>query len=263
MQLNRMTIVVFLSFLSVQAVAQCDKLVVKGNRLLLDQASEERILLEDPDGIEYPRWSPSRDRVAYSRPAHAGQPLSLVITDLHGVAEHTIAIGDELGTNAILELGWLDDRRIWIEGHVNPSVSIFYAWNVDLEKIVDEQWGTWFAPSPDGKHLAYLEHSPHGAPHRPRLLVDGKLLYPMRAEAGRISNLTWSADGRLLGFVEGAGREQRLITLDTTRNGRVLNRADIRGEVDELKWNGEAFVVDPVAAHSRKSQARCVSPVTQ
>lgn len=242
MQLSRLAGIAVLLGAALEAAAQCQSLFVDGGRLLARRDSGEQVLAVDPAGIDHPRWSPGGTLIAYARTANDG-PLSIAIVRADGTPVRALQVDAESGANAVMELGWLDERRVWIEGHVNPSASIFYVWDVERGKLIEERWGTWFAPSPDGKHLAWLEHVPHGAPYKPRLYIDDKAIYPRKGESGRISHVTWSPDGRRLGFLEASASGGRVVDLDV-RSGKAVPGAVVVTSGAGLRWDGKMFQLE-------------------
>lgn len=233
------------------------ELAVRGNSLLLHQAGgTERVIGNDPAGIEHAQLSPDGTRVAWNRPFRSGEPhSSIVIARLDGTILRTIPITDEAGINAVLQLGWLDDRRVWVEGHVTPSSGIYYAWDASSGKQLDERWGSWFAPSPNGKHVAQVEHVPHGARMRPHLLIDGEIAYPRGAVAGALSQLTWSPDGNALAFVEAAGERASVVVIGA--GGRLRERLTPTEPVTDLRWiDGNHLRIGKDATHDLTLSAR-------
>jgi hypothetical protein len=133
-----------------------EHLRVHGNALFLQsEAAPEKPVLTDPEGIEAVAASPEGGVFAYTRPFRgSGQLSALIVVRRDGSVVRTIPITAALGINAVLQLGWLDEHRVWLEGHATPSSGIFYVWDVSTGERVDERWGAWFAPSPDGRTIA-------------------------------------------------------------------------------------------------------------
>lgn len=250
MQLIRLFVLTSSIALTVRGNNDCARLATDGSRLMVMQNENARVVVDGIAGIELPRWSPAGDSIAYSRPAGASSPMSIVVVRVDGAPLHTLPIAEDLGINAVLDLGWLDEWRVWIEGHVNPSVSHYYVWDVNRGEVADELFGTLFTPSPDGQHVAHLEHLPHGAPHKPRVAIDGNPVYPLRDSPGPISHLTWSADGRRLSFVEGTPDGRQLIQVDA-RTHRVLRTT----KTNELRNETES------PSRTRTSDVRCSAPL--
>jgi len=159
-------------------------------------------------------------------------PSAIVIVRRDGSALRRIPITAELGINGILQIGWLDAERVWVEGHVTPSSGIFYVWNVRTGERLDERWGSWFAPSPDGKMIAQVEHVPHGSPINSRVVIDGHAVY--ESDHGHLRHLVWSHDGSMLAFVESSHGTDTVVAIDPT--GRVRVRSAASQSVRQLTW---------------------------
>lgn len=229
--LRRIAVTVALTVLA--AGGHAAELRTRGNTLLV----ADRVVADDPAGIEHPQLSPDATRVAWAHRFNGGSLRSaIVIARTDGTLLRTIPLTADHGINAILRLGWLDGDRIWIEGHVTPSSGIYYVWNAATGEQLDERWGSWFTPSPGGKHIAQLEHAPQGAPWRPHLLIDGAAVYPKHGAAGELSDLTWSPDGRMLAFVERNGK--RRTALIVGGGGAEAQRLELEsGErVTAVQW---------------------------
>ena len=99
---------------------------------------------------------------------------------------------------------------------------------------VDERWGSWFAPSPDGRTIAHVGHISHGSPVSPAIVVDGKQIYAAEGASTRIAQLIWSPDGATLAFVESAAGAESVVAIRPT--GEVLKRIATAGRVVDLAW---------------------------
>jgi hypothetical protein len=122
-----------------------------------------------------------------------------VVVDRTGALVKEIPVTEEHGINAVLNLGWLGNDRLWTEGHATPSTSIYHEWNLKSGRSEREVWGSWFAPSPDGKSLAYVAFIPHGAPpphDASRVMIGDAQVYPSRDDTTRhiVKQLTWADD---------------------------------------------------------------------
>lgn len=205
---------------------------VSGNAIIVNG----RRVVEDRAGIDLASLSPGEKLIAYSH------SLADVIVIVHrdGTSLRTIRIGDDLAINAVMKIGWLDDRRLWIDGHRSPSSGAFCVWDVESGKRLLEREGALFTPSPDGHLIAQLEpvwgHAPAWVPG-PRILIDGRAVYPARGVPGDFDELVWSPDGSSLAFIESFDEKQQIVVIRP--DGRVRKRMKIeRDPIGDLSWTG-------------------------
>ncbi len=232
--------------LSAPAVAQqCDRLWASGHELWIDDGAQARLVVSDVQGMLDPRWSPSGDRIAY---AHAfrfddSQRSEVVIVDNDGRKLGALPIPAESDVNAILQIGWRDGQHVFIEGHVNPSTSMYLEWSLATGRLVGEKAGSSFAVSPDGRFVAQRANVPHGT--RPPydsdvLMINDKVIYPS-GDAGYhrfAAGLSWSADSRQLALLDRAGETTDVVVIAS--DGNHLRRTQL-GDVGvplELSWSG-------------------------
>lgn len=213
--MRAIAIAVAVSLIALQAAADCERVVSDRQRLLIEHGAQRTVLVDVP-AITMPRWSPTGDRIAYVRRSTTEHPFTIFVIQRDGKPVGELSITADFATNAVMEMGWLDETRVWFEGHINPSVSRYYVWDVARDSVSEPVFGTWFTPSPDGKHLAYLEHLPHGSPWPRRLIVDGEVV---QGNDGKVSELTWSADATQLLFT--SDRRAHQLDLATRRVTRL------------------------------------------
>jgi hypothetical protein len=179
----------------------------------------------------------------------------VVVVRSDGSLVRTLSICEDLGNNAVMRIGWLDEKRVWIEGHRNPSNGSTCVWSIQDGKRIEVHEGGMFTPSPDGSRIAELEVIPHHAPAwlHPRILIDGKLVYPSRGAAGDFSHLVWSRDSSLLAFIEFLDDRQQVVVI--SGQGHLWNRTIIAGErVTDLEWSGSrSLIVHQGEGHQRLS----------
>jgi len=204
---------------------ECAALYVTGHELWsISGDGVARLVARDERGINTPRWSPSGRRIAYVRDfKFGGERVSdlVVIESASGEAVATIPINEDHGFNDVLQLGWRGEKRVWTEGHTTPSSGIYYEWDLATGKSMNEQWGSWFAPSPAGEAVAHLAHVPHGAPREraaAQVMVDDRVVFPTKGDE-RLHQITggfaWS--GRELAFVDRVNGEASVVSVDPVR----------------------------------------------
>ena len=201
----------------------CRVLFADGPELWTADAGGEatRLLREERD-IALARFSPDGKRIAYVR----GFDLSaevfshIVVVRPDGEAVAQIPIRADLGVTDVMDFGWIDDQRVWTEGHVTPSSGIYHEWDLATGNVVAERLGAFFAPSPDGASVAYREHVPHGAPASigDRVLVNDRVVFPADDDTRphRVRDIAWSGNGQLT-VVDQVGGERATITIDLRR----------------------------------------------
>ncbi|HEX6084957.1 MAG TPA: hypothetical protein VF266_10565 [Thermoanaerobaculia bacterium] len=203
----------------------CRALFADGPELWITNADGDatRLLREERD-VAMARFSPDRERIAYVRGFDlTGEVMSHIVVMRPGSEETVeIPIRAELGITDVMNLGWLDEKRVWTEGHVTPSSGMYHEWDVATGKVLTERLGAWFAPSPDGASLAYREHVPHGAPASlgDRVLVNERVVFPADDDTRphRVRGITWSGSGQLT-VADEVGGERSNVVVDLRRGG--------------------------------------------
>ncbi len=189
----------------------CDCLYVKGNGLwIASGCTVARQVLEDPLGISFPHYSPDGRQVAYVNETSAdpNQLPRLVIADAASGSLLKVVPLNAPDINAVLQLGWLSQDKLWIVGHNNPSAGVYYEINVESGKLSTGIPGARFAPSPNGKHMVQDEFVPHGAPppHDSSVaLLDGDRIYPPQGDRSYHrfeQRYSWSSDSSRVAFID-------------------------------------------------------------
>jgi hypothetical protein len=238
------------------AAGHCLTIEVRGTELWAGSGREARFLINDSLGIVHPRWSPDRTRIAYAHVSPRSQDTvtDVVVFDTREMSLIPIAnLTWEDSVTAVLRLGWHGNDAVWIEGHVNPSTNIYYEWNVTTKQRLREVPGLRFAWSPDGRHLAHLEHRAHFTPdasRAPVIVVDGRRIWSAPDPDQRIeSPLTWSPDSRGLAFITGRGNESTMQAIDVTGREDARSFAVNGKRPAHLRWQGDR----PVAASEEEA----------
>ena len=210
------------------AVAQMD---VRGNAIIV----AGHTVVRDPRGVEIAARSPGGEFIAYS---HTSADV-LVIVRSDGRPVRILPISEDLGINAVMKIGWLDEQRVWIDGHRSPSSGAFCVWSVDGRRL-DVREGAMFTPSPDGEKIAQLEALPGHRPawiRSPRVMINGRAMYPLRGAPGEFTRFVWSPDSSRLAIIESFDASQQLVVI--LSSGRVRQRIVIAGDpVTDLRWTG-------------------------
>jgi Tol biopolymer transport system component len=222
--------ILLMTIVPLAAEDRCPALTVRGSELWTGEGREARLLVRDSFGVINARWSPDRQRIAYVHASSQSQHgvTDVIVLDTRDLSLTAIAnLTWEDSLTAVLRLGWHGDDAVWIEGHVNPSTSIYYEWDVTTKKRVREIRGSRFAWSSDGRHLAHLEHRMHfttDASRPPAIVVDGRTIWSATDSEERIgSPLTWSPDSKRLAFLTDRGEKSALNVIDS--NGRLAAKS--------------------------------------
>jgi dipeptidyl aminopeptidase/acylaminoacyl peptidase len=238
--------ILLLTAASLSAGEPCLTLRARGSELWVGQGSDARFLINDSLGIVKPQWSPDGHRIAYVHASPQSQDgvTDVIVLDTRNMSLIPVAnLTWEDSVKGVLRLGWHGDDAVWIEGHVNPSTSIYDEWNVTTKERVRELAGMRFAWSPDGQHLAYLEHRAHFTPDAsrpPAIVIDGRRIWSATDVQPRIeSPLTWSPDSKRLAFISGDGEKAMVRVIDITGRAAPKSLAIGEGRPTRVQWHGE------------------------
>jgi len=232
---------------SLKAQPTCDRLWATENELVAEHAGTVPVTMNDTKGILMPRWSPSGDRIAYAHRLYVNDPSALVIVDNAGRRVQSLQLPADSPVNAVQQLNWRDENHVFIEGHVNPSTTVYLEWDATTGQLVAEKAGSWFAVSPDGRFVAQQAHVPHGAPppyDSAVLLVNDQRVYPVAGDESYhrfTGGLVWSPSGQLATIdLVGDVTEVVVLTADVSRITRVP-LAGVTG-ARALSWTGGGAV---------------------
>lgn len=238
--------ILLLTASTLSAGQRCLTVKANGTELWDRGGREARFLISDSLGIEKPQWSPGGHRIAY---VHASSQSQEHVTDLIVLDTRDMSLTPvsnltwEDSVKGVLRLGWHGDDAVWIEGHVNPSTNIYYEWNVTTKERVRVLPGMRFAWSPDGRHLAYLEHRAHFTPEQsqpPAVVVDGRKIWSATETEPRIqSPLTWSPDSKKLAFISRGGEKSALKVIDAMGSGDPKSLSVGETHPTRVRWQGE------------------------
>jgi hypothetical protein len=145
-------------------------------------------------------------------------------------------------------VSWISKSKVRVDGSVNPRNCEMFDLDVETGEESNGQFGECgsFAPSPDGKHIAYRGMVPQGPDEEREDTVevdDGKVAYggtgKLRIRVGPI----WSDDSRSVAVLEEApGSSAVTILWLEGRADKVPITAEALGS-RYLRWAGEYIVV--------------------
>lgn len=119
--------------------------------------------------------------------------------------------------SAILDFYWIDEERVILEGHVNPSLNVCIVYNLK-ENSFDEYYGVFFTWNDDYSKLYFVETSPHfGSEPAPEKIIDqeGTIYYETNKGEYLINHLVLDATNEYMGFY--------VKTIEEGKNFGILN----------------------------------------
>ena len=179
-------------------------------------------------GQHEPQWSPDHKRYAV---AEEGQTVGqgqererIVVYTSVGVRVAVASVWTvqpdgaiRAGIRGCERWGWVDAARVFCEGTINPSTSIYLVFDASTGRELDEGIGGRFTWSPDRKHLANHGNVPHFSSWEEKsdsLEVDGKEVYPNDEEGKKrhwfLTDPVWSIDSRRVAVVDYERTSKRL-----------------------------------------------------
>lgn len=252
--------------LSLTPALACERLWVADRELWIADGDQARLVVRDERGVDLPAWSPRGERVAY---AHTdGETLELRIVSRTGEAVRTVSVPQDTPVNAILEVGWRSEQRVFAVGHVNPSTSMYLEWDLGSGRLVESIPGSHFAISPDGRSLAYRANVPHGTPKpydSDTLMIGDRAAWPVAGDQSyhRFSGgPAWSNDGRVA-VIDRGDDENALVTIDVRRNttSRATLPSDVRGDLVwtpagevSIRSGNQLWIVEPATGRTGATQ---------
>ncbi len=253
MQLMRLvTSIIIAAALAVPALADCPRVSTDGQSIWLEEGANKRLVYTDPNGVLLPSWF--GNRIAYAREGVDGAGLfqtEVVVLNDNGDVVRVIAVPGDTGVNGLLQLGWRDSKRVFIEGHVNPATTLFLEWSTDSGELSDERAGLHFAVSPNGRSVAQRQHVPLGAPEEfnsAALDVDGEVVYPAAGDEQHHCFLTppvWARNSHRIALIDDVADETYVVTvsLDGKNVKTTRLRVSLTGTDPRVSWSGDHVIV--------------------
>jgi len=187
--------------------------------LALLSSRPDRIVLKDDCLLRVRGWLPAEKSAGKSqyviaprknRLAHFCMPrgrcsvlIFICTTDGSILWEIEIAGQTLQSVNCILEAGWIDDSRVYVEAHISPSLGKYFEVPVDQGQIRAYE-GSSFTWNAGKTHLAYVRNPPHFGPPSSALST----VFIGEREVGEIPNtrsckLSWPEENRLMIVLRG------------------------------------------------------------
>jgi WD40-like Beta Propeller Repeat len=208
------------------------------------------------DGELKDAWAISDDgqRIVYTlRPNESGRrSFSIAIVDLTGKPVKRMAASQADGpANSVNQVEWIDDTRVGVDYHINPSCSQYAIIDTTTGAIAGNYLGIWFSWSPDKKRLAYVGWMPHfEEQEQPSyyLKINKKTIYPADADQNPggahhlfLTQLIWSNDSGQVAFVDQVGRHLFLVAASMA-GPSVVQKLPFGGNVRDLTWLGKRAI---------------------
>jgi WD40-like Beta Propeller Repeat len=208
------------------------------------------------DGEPKDAWAISDDgrRVVYTlRPNENGRhSFSIAIIDASGKQIKRMEASPAGGhADSVNRVEWIDDTRVGVDYHINPSCSQYAIVDTVTGAIVANYLGIWFSWSPDRKRLAYVGWMPHfEEQEQPSyfLRINKKTIYPADADQNQggthhlfLTQLIWSNDSNEVAFVDQVGRHLFLVAA-SPRGPAVVQKLPFGGSVRDLTWMGKRAI---------------------
>jgi hypothetical protein len=219
-----------------------------------DAQEDGQLKIWSPGGKMYamrlPREQAKRDDVVESFRIHTadGKKVSMIYI--------------EEPSRGCEDIGWIDARRFFCEGSINPSTVIYRYFDAISGKEIGERYGSDFTWSPDNLKIANFGNVPHFTDWNLKSdsLEIGKHRYPKNDDGERHlfhSGITWSPDSEKVAIVDHQIKKSAYHLVVVSITGKVFecrlkwNSAD--KEKDEypaerdfkLQWNGNKIMVAP------------------
>jgi hypothetical protein len=210
------------------------------------------------DGELKDAWAISDDgkRIVYTlRPNEEGRhSFAIAIVDTAGKHLKRMAASQANGpANSVNQVEWIDDTRVGVDYHINPSCSQYSIIDTTTGAIAGNYLGIWFSWSPDKKRLAYVGWMPHfEEQEQPSyyLKINNKTIYPANGDADAtrggahhlfLTQLIWSNDSDRVAFVDQVGRHLFLVA--ASKSGPiVVQKLPFSGSVRDLTWLGKQSI---------------------
>jgi hypothetical protein len=253
MQLTRlMTSILIVAALATPALADCPKVSTDGQSIWLEEGANKRLVFTDPNGVELP--SLFGNRIAYTRERADGTGAVLteiVVLKDTGEMVRVITVPEETTVNGVLQLGWRDSKRLFIEGHVNPATTLFVEFDAGTGVESAEREGLLFTVSPNGGSVAQRQHVPLGAPEEfdsAVLGVDGQAVYPAADDAQHhnfVAAPVWARDSHRIALVDEVGGATFVVTvsLDGKNVKTTSLHVSLAGSGPRVSWSGDNVIV--------------------
>jgi hypothetical protein len=157
-------------------------------------------------------------------------------------------------------MGWIDSRRFFCEGSVNPSTVIYRYFDARSGKEIGERIGLEFTWSPDNSEIANYGNVPHFMDWdlKSDSLEIGKHNYPRDNDGDRHlfhSGITWSSDNKKVAIVDHRLKKNAYYLVVVSVTGTVFERKlqwnkkaedEYPPERDfQLQWKGSKLIVTP------------------
>lgn len=215
-----------------------NKIIAAESAEVIDTENQEKF------EVEQLRKNDSDDFCAVS------SPNGLLSAEVDNVSSNTVVIhnlqtnetidiefNDELSlVNAIENVKWIDDEKLAVIQHINPSLSHLSIYDIQSEKVIEEKYGSDFTWD-DGKYedMIYVKHSPHFAGQDEEEICDYEDNTLYKANLGKtISSIAKSSNSKeVFWFTEDNDKELAYLFRGSLKLGDTIK------SIQPRKWNSK------------------------
>ncbi len=232
------------------------------NIYLYDEKKEEiKVVGDENRRKELLILSPNHKNIAYKFQQEPDKinNSQVVIQNIKSGKMKIIDIEDDDLKN-ITEIKWLDDDRILVTAHLNPSVLAYGIYDVNSKEQINFVKGILMGIYDDGKELLYSKTKRNDPNHISNLYMNDKLIYEMENKDEQIQDAVISEDYSKIVFktyslnLETGEIKDSIYTADFNKDYKISNiqktelPPDIFGSL-KLDKENNLYVVNHKAAY--------------
>ena len=143
--------------------------------------------------------SPNHKKIAYKYVENSASDLSVIIETLNDGNTETLEVKND-GLGAVIELKWINDDRLMITTHINPSVLTYSIYDINSKKQINFAKGILMEIYDDGDKLLYSKTLRNDPNHKANLYLNDQLIYEMDNTTEKIQSATISEDKSKFAF---------------------------------------------------------------
>jgi hypothetical protein len=146
-------------------------------------------------------------------------------------------------TNAIMDVEWIDDNTLGVEGHINPYICSYYMLNISSGVWSEPLHGLFFTWTAKG--LFYAESVPFSNGGKSIISADGTAIYAIGSEESDsiIEGLWFNAKVERVIFFERNHVSDKITLVVATLDGinplHIDKRIPYEGATGAIEWTGD------------------------
>lgn len=139
--------------------------------------------------------SPNNKKIVYMERNEENKPDSpkIILQDIKGEKTSEIELNNE-SLRIITDLEWINDERILITSHINPSVLAYGVYNVDTKKEENFVMGILLGVYEEGEKLLYSKTSRKASENKSNIYINDTLIYEVDNSEEQIQDSILSED---------------------------------------------------------------------